>query len=274
VYTSSNDLSRFGRAILSSELLPPAKTNAWLKPTSYTRNTNSAYGMPWEILHSQSVTTDGHAVDFYTKDGGLTGYYSSLILVPEYNIVLTILVAGDSAACRKLQETLATTAVQGIENIVRPDIRKRYTGAYSTQPSLNSSIEFIVDDGAGIRITNWISNSTDMLPLAMGKYQSSDSKPDPEIRMTPTGLSRGGAEVWRWNPYSTEEDSTAYGVACQDSFDNYYYAGLSVMEVLMFLGEDGVVEKVGLPALRIELLRVGEEGQEMLGKNKGLFEEL
>ncbi|KAF2024499.1 beta-lactamase/transpeptidase-like protein [Setomelanomma holmii] len=68
-FSSANDMAAIGRAILSSSLLDPNTTRAWLQQT----------------------------VDLYTKSGNVAGYRANFVLVPDYDIGFVVLMAGRMA---------------------------------------------------------------------------------------------------------------------------------------------------------------------------------
>lgn len=82
MYSSNNGLLSFGASILSSKLLSPEKTRAWLKPRSFTSAAGLSVGSPWEITRGANLTSDGRNIDFYTKTGK-GDYINVLVLVPD-----------------------------------------------------------------------------------------------------------------------------------------------------------------------------------------------
>lgn len=85
-----SDLSKLGRAILTSDLLPPATTRRWLKPFTSTSNLRNAVGRPWEIYHFGSLPTDP-VIDVYMKTGSVGKYSSHFGLVPSHGVGFAIL---------------------------------------------------------------------------------------------------------------------------------------------------------------------------------------
>ncbi|KAK4646841.1 hypothetical protein QC761_0046930 [Podospora bellae-mahoneyi] len=83
-YSSINDLTRFGEAILRNEVgLSATQTRKWLKPLSQTSSLGTLIGAPWEIYRISNVTTDSRLIELYTKDGGLITYNSVFALIPD-----------------------------------------------------------------------------------------------------------------------------------------------------------------------------------------------
>jgi hypothetical protein len=91
--------------------------------------------MPWEILRSTKLTPDGRAVDIITKGGLLEGYYSSILMIPEFGIGVTILVAGDYPALVDLREKIIATLIPAVEKLVRDEIRKQYAVTWANWPN-------------------------------------------------------------------------------------------------------------------------------------------
>lgn len=65
------DLRTVGRSILSSTLLTAAQTRRWLKPLTFTSDTNVSVGAPWEIVRAPGLT---HSSYLYTKSGDIGLY--------------------------------------------------------------------------------------------------------------------------------------------------------------------------------------------------------
>ncbi|KAK7969580.1 hypothetical protein PG988_008653 [Apiospora saccharicola] len=104
-YTSTNDFLALGTAILSNKLLTPAQTRKWMKPKIATSSAGLMLGEPWEIYRADNVTTDGRLIEVYTKTGDIVGYDAIFCLVPDYDIVVSVLTGGfeaGSAAVMKL----------------------------------------------------------------------------------------------------------------------------------------------------------------------------
>ncbi|MCJ1358694.1 MAG: hypothetical protein MMC33_008694 [Icmadophila ericetorum] len=159
IYSSGNDLSTYLRGILSYSLLSVGRTNAWLKPQSFSPDLNSAYGMPWEIVRTQTKTFNGRTMDMYTKAGDLPGYHSLLALFPEYDLGLTILTARPIKALEYLQKQLTSSIVAEAESIFSDDLQ-RYTGTYS-DAATNTSLSLAFSSGKGLIIESWISRGVD-----------------------------------------------------------------------------------------------------------------
>ena len=187
---STKDLSSLGRAILKSSLLKPAQTRAWLKPVTHTASLSSSVGAPWEIFRFPGLTQDGRVIEFYTKSGGLLGYSSMLVLVPDYDIGLTIFVAGQGDSFTILTrfiEQIMRLFIPLIEQAGKKQAAARYAGTYG-DPSSNSSVDIIVDRGPGLVIKKWISNNIDVLKQYDSQFGSGSLVKYTDWRLYPSGL--------------------------------------------------------------------------------------
>jgi hypothetical protein len=165
IFTSISDLSAFGRAILSSDLLSPNTTRAWLKPTSFTSSINGFVGRPWEIYRSIVNTEDNRVVDMYTKGGNVGLYASLIVLIPDFDIGFSILIATETAVHPfAVAGILTDILVSDVEEAARLDADKKYAGTWRAQ-DINSSVVLSSEKGkSGLKIESWISNGTDMFP--------------------------------------------------------------------------------------------------------------
>jgi hypothetical protein len=132
IYSSANDLSKYLRSIILSTLLSQATINAWTKPYSWTLSgTNSAYEMPWEILRTSKGIPDGRATNIITKSGSLINYFSTIALLLELDLGVTILVARDSIALYDLCKQIIATLISTVDKLVRDKVRRSYCGLWA-----------------------------------------------------------------------------------------------------------------------------------------------
>ena len=73
LFFTTNDLAKFGTAILNSTLLDADQTRKWMKPVSHTARFEYFVGKPWEI-YRYTHPSSGLVTDIYTKLGD-AGYY-------------------------------------------------------------------------------------------------------------------------------------------------------------------------------------------------------
>lgn len=173
LFTSSNDLAKFGIAILNSTLLPSNTTRKWMKPHSHTASFTYSLGAPWEILRYLNPST-GKVTDLYTKLGD-SGYYgANIVLIPDYSAGFSILAASTGAerdvVTNVILDSITNTILPALEAQAALEATRNYVGTYeSTDSTLNSSITIafnqssVITSKSGLSITRWISNGTDVL---------------------------------------------------------------------------------------------------------------
>ena len=100
-YQSTADVTKLGRSILTSSLLPARTTRAWLQATAHTGYAMASIGRPWEILRRNVPVSTGsnttRVVDLFTKQGGGTAYTTLIAVAPDYGVGLSLLTAGPKA---------------------------------------------------------------------------------------------------------------------------------------------------------------------------------
>ncbi|KAL8918911.1 MAG: hypothetical protein Q9208_007092 [Pyrenodesmia sp. 3 TL-2023] len=269
IYTTTSDLSLLARAILNHALLDTSTTNAWFQPHSSSPSYSFAYGMPWEIFRTSSLLPSSKRIQtLVTKAGGLRGYTSQFLLLPEYDLAITLLVAGDGHALTWLREQILQTLVPAIDEITRHQTSTRLSGTYTAlaaNSTINSSLTLsMLPPPSGLTLTSWLSNSTDFLSLYMNVSQSASRQPGlGKVQLTPTRTKRGGnGEVWRAQFVLDEFDRGEVGVVDMrlvTDVDTFTYAARSVEEFVFFIDEVGRATRVELPGLRVELGREKEE---------------
>jgi len=176
MYTSSNDLSTLGRAILRSTLLKPAMTRRWMKPFSFTSDPKAMVGMPWGVRrielaesmffflffsplfflsHSSysflslfffSLLTELDSsyyqfVHTYNKAGNIGSYYALLALLPELDIGYTVLVAGQPPAglSMDIAEALTNTYLPTLTYVARTQANATFAGQYRYTGNLTTA---------------------------------------------------------------------------------------------------------------------------------------
>lgn len=200
MYSSNNDLLLFGSSILSSKLLRPEKARSWLKPKSFTSSSGLYVGSPWEIVVGANLTSDGRNIDFYAKTGNQYDYTAILVLVPHYDLVIAINLAGGQHSSLPEIEVIFSTLVKAlipaIDQAAKRDASLQYSGTYVS--GTNSSLKLPVDDG-GLLVSNFSVNGVD---VAAGLAANADAA-STSIRLYPTGIRSGNQSSWR-AVYSTE----------------------------------------------------------------------
>ncbi|KAI1100935.1 beta-lactamase/transpeptidase-like protein [Jackrogersella minutella] len=208
MYTSPSDLSRLGRAILRSTLLPPLVTRRWLRPVAFSSDPKSGVGMPWGVRQLPlSEDTPYQFATTFNKAGNLGKYMALLAIIPEFDIGFSVLLAGDppSGLGFNIADTLSNTYLPTMVNTARIQAYDMYGGDYSSSdPALNSSLSIVVDDQTpGLSLSSWTSNGTDLLwysvVLGLNVSNPDPYQVQPSVRLYPTGLwdatSDGGKRV-------------------------------------------------------------------------------
>ncbi|KAF2267746.1 beta-lactamase/transpeptidase-like protein [Lojkania enalia] len=252
MFASANDVSTLGRAILSSKLLAPSVTRAWMKPTSFTSSIIGFVGRPWEIYRSIIDAPNNRVVDIYTKSGNLGIYTSMLALIPDLGIGFTILVASEIGSHPlSASGILSDALIPAVQEAQRQSADAMFSGTYTAQGNANSSITLNTTKGKpGLGLVRWIANSADMF-LLFG---------DPvDFRVYPSNAEGG---MMRWKAVSGielgYEDWGAFS-ACPTWFgvDRPTW-GLFGLDDFAFGIEEGRAKSVEIGALKTVLRRIND----------------
>ncbi|KAJ9254981.1 hypothetical protein DTO195F2_6465 [Paecilomyces variotii] len=186
LYSSTKDMTTLGRAILNNTLISPALTRRWMRPVTHTGSLDSSVGAPWEIYSFQG---NGRVIDLYTKAGDLGSYSSMTVLSPDHGVEFTILAAGDdtTSLVAVLSDLISAQLLPALEQAAKVEANTTYAGTYeSVTATSNSSVSISIDDGPGLRVEKWISNSVDMFDVVSSSALTGIS--NPIIHLNPTGL--------------------------------------------------------------------------------------
>lgn len=175
LFSTTNDLAKFGLAILNSTLLSPSKTRKWMKPITHTASLTYSVGASWEIIRYFHPSTS-KVTDVYTKQGG-SGYYSGVVaLMPDYGAGFSILSAYTNGSERLLAtniilDHITDAILPALDAQATAEARYNFVGSYiSTDFVLNSSVTIALDETivsdtpSGLSTTSWISNGTRLCP--------------------------------------------------------------------------------------------------------------
>ena len=169
LFSTINDLAKFGVAILNSTLFPADLTRKWMKPITHTASLSYSVGAPWEIARYVHPST-GKVTDLYTKLGDSGDYGGCLVLIPDYNAGFSILGGSNST----LRSSVINLVLDYVTEIILPALEaqaaaeaaRNIVGTYvSTDSNLNSSVTVAVsvNGTSGLSVSRWISNGTDVL---------------------------------------------------------------------------------------------------------------
>ncbi|XXG96228.1 hypothetical protein Hte_002509 [Hypoxylon texense] len=271
-YSNTADLLSFGTGILKHVVLEAAKTRKWMKPASSTSSSGLLIGGPWEILRSSVVTKDARLVEFYCKAGNLNTYNNMLCLIPDYDIVITILSGGPQSNA-DLVDLVLTELVQGllpaIEDAGKNEVKPKFGGSYADATS-NSTITLSLDDGPGFAVSDWIVRGVDVIKN-YGSFAALSSSPKyraVSVRLYPTNLGSDCHTAWRavFDIGSPEEiaikESNSFwpDASCHTwgSMDRLTYGFRSMDEFVFSLVEDGPAQSVSLRTFQVDLKRAAE----------------
>lgn len=211
LYSSANDLAKFGQAILNYKLVDKTRSKAWLKPRTHTSSLGISVGAPWEICRANNLTVDGRIIDVYSRIGDIPDYNALFAVIPDYGLSMSVLSAGPESNLDN-QLYIATRVLQplvrSLEAAGKAEATLNYAGRYENLQT-NSSIELRVDEQSGLHVKNWIMNGHDVLEDYAGISSfgaSSSSSSYLSVRMFPTGLESRNHSAWR-AVYSTLDPS-------------------------------------------------------------------
>jgi CubicO group peptidase (beta-lactamase class C family) len=259
MFSSANDLSAVGRAILSSTLLPANTTRAWLQPTAFTSSLTGAVGHGWEIYRHILSADANRVVDIFSKAGNWGSYGANLFLLPSYNIGVTILQAGSRGTTAVMSNLLATHLIPALEEAAREETDAAFAGTY-TISGQNSSLTLTTTPGlAGLSITTWIRAGTDItaLPLFADPAATSPRR----FQLYPTNAHgdyaapRDGTQSWRVKYFDWRGDGPFDACGSWATVDRPTY-GLAGIDEFVFTLEAGRVKSVRPAAWKEEFTRV------------------
>jgi CubicO group peptidase (beta-lactamase class C family) len=216
IWSTPNDLMTFLRSILNHDLLSGPRTRWWLQPRSLLPSLHQLVGAPWEILRpDDSEITYARPIDIYTKSGGVDGYAGYGIVVPEYDLAVSINAAGNSSgrAVQAIMPIVMEALIPFADAHAREQAKANYAGTY-TLPNSNNSITIALDDGPGLSITAFNMNGVPVLrslAALLGQDFATFS-----ARLYPTDPDSLGTakEFWRISLDSTTTPETYADNAC------------------------------------------------------------
>ena len=184
--SSITDLSRLGRALLTSDLLDAVELRRWLKPVTSTSNLRNAVGRPWEVYHYSDAATDP-IIDVYTKTGTVGRYSSYFGLVPSLNIGFAILAADSEREAPDLNAyaDLTLAALVQIQELGYREVNETIVGAYHGRGNATLSLQLTGPD-PGIAVSTLSANGTDWLSDIAERAGIQSEYLD--LRLYPTGL--------------------------------------------------------------------------------------
>ncbi|KAF4629589.1 hypothetical protein G7Y89_g8558 [Cudoniella acicularis] len=296
VYSSTGDLGTIGRSILNSTLPSGAQTRRWMKPVAHTASLTTSIGAPWEIQRTK-LDDSGRIVDLYTKDGKLGSYGSYMILIPDYNVGFTILVAGASSDADVLAGFVTDAFLPALEAAAKTQADSLYSAVYQIPVnktvganSSNTMLKISTHDSIpGLVLKMWSSSGTfvpSLFPLleTLGTGDVNDSIQTLEnmqagqaqidinsvsITLFPTGLKSStpdGGEVISFRGVfginSTTVDTSPFADpdAAWEIADQFIYGNSGLDEFFITLDKNGEVVSIENALLQQKLVKVSGLG--------------
>ncbi|EAW13497.1 serine hydrolase domain-containing protein [Aspergillus clavatus NRRL 1] len=276
LYVPSKDMSTFLRYILANYRdIADTKLN-WLLPGSFMAGMGNFYGMPWEIFRTDKIlladggqACGGRPVTFFTKEGGHPGYRTLVLLVPEYDLGITIFTAGDRWFLDEVREMLTVPLIRAADELAARQVGETYVGSYkSASAEGGAKFTLTYTPTHGLEISEWVVNSTDVLDFVSERFLSPTSTAF-HAQLIPSGLYRDEekqvGEVWRIANVVDKEASTAVW----DDFyltdvDRMTYAGRQFSDVVFWDKDEktGMFGKVELTAFGVNVTRVLDQKAE------------
>ncbi|KAI1634075.1 beta-lactamase/transpeptidase-like protein [Biscogniauxia mediterranea] len=264
LYASVSDVSALGRAILNYQLLSPVMTRRWLKPFSFSSDPKAMVSVPWGARRINLGQPYRH-VTAYNKAGRIGDYSSLLIIIPDFDIGISILVAGDLPPNSNfgLADVVGEPLLPAVEQAAREEADALYSGHYvSPDSSMNSSMTITTDEKPGLSITQWFSNGTNFQWIAT-VLQNEYASVTPSTRLYPSGLEGAGADGGKRVVFKVLfEDASApsrenkmFSTDCGTwiTVESVIYGSAAMDELIFNLNSAGQVLSVTSPSLRITL---------------------
>jgi hypothetical protein len=237
-----------------------------MKPKAHTASVSFSVGAPWEIWRTRSSISTGYVVDFYTKSGSDDQYQALLILVPDFNIVVSLLCAGPDAgpAITMAAEVILQTLLPVVDGVAKNQTNHRFGGRYVSPDEHNSSLVLTTDDGPGLLVKEWLSNGVDIKDAAQAYSNATRGGDIRSVRLFPaTPTARNDSQVSFRAVFETVPagyDATltrVFGNAKQWSqVDQLMYGEIAVDDFTFALDGRGVATAVSPRVLRDTLTKV------------------
>ncbi|KAJ5775089.1 uncharacterized protein N7511_000100 [Penicillium nucicola] len=266
LFSTTNDLAKFGVGLLNSTLLPSEKTREWMKPVTHTASLRYSVGKPWEIhrfVHDKS----GIVTDIYTKLGDSGSYGGIVAVIPEFNAGFSFLGASSLASRSPLMllaiDLITDSIIPALMEQAAAEASQKFAGTYRAQ-SLNSSITFSVvsptQSEPGLQVTSWISNGTDITPQIQALFGGHNA------RLVPTVVPEDATGKIAFRSYTTLPVKPTVGIGASSSLfsslyhvnnwltlDSLLWGGLATDLFIFDVEKDGKVKAVTPAAYRVKM---------------------
>ncbi|KAI1172666.1 beta-lactamase/transpeptidase-like protein [Nemania sp. FL0916] len=266
IYTSIGDLSEIGRSILSYKLLDPIITRRWLKPFSFSTDPHASVGVPWGARRINVAGQPYRWITAFNKAGRISDYSSVLAIIPDYDIGISVLLAGELPpnANFNLLDIVGGVLIPAIEEAARAEAGALYSGhyAFSNTTQLNSSMTITTDDQPGLGVSQWISNGTDFGYISAA-LQSGYTPIKPRIRLYPAGLEgpgfNGGKKVVFKAVFedadAPSQEKAMFSTDCATWINvaSVIYGSAAMDELIFDVDSNGKVTSITSPSLRVTM---------------------
>lgn len=180
LYSNAKDLGIWLRYVLGSFNAHAHGALNWFGPAAYSGGVTNFYGLPWEILRVKTnevsqILESERALTIVSKGGGLPGYSTEIVMIPEFGIGLTILVAGNGTILKKIWDLAITGIVELAEQVVLQEMSKKYAGTYDDGTG-NSSMVLAVSEEDGLHVESLTMNTVDVVKGLTQIYASDGSE--------------------------------------------------------------------------------------------------
>jgi len=225
-----------------------------------------AIGMPWEIFRPTVLPLETRPVDLYTKSGNFPGYAAQLVVIPEYEISIVLLAAGENSyeVVDYLLDLVSPAAVLRAEAVAKATAKATYTGTFNAESGNISDAQMVlvIDKGPGVKISTWTNLGVDMLQTFASVMFELETSDNLDARLYPIGEN----DMWRVvfeNISPRHNDRPVTGPACRNwmAVDNFRYGMLPVDEFRFTLedSQDGTLRATALEAIGLRSVMVRDD---------------
>jgi hypothetical protein len=267
IWSTPSDFFTWTKSLLEYKSLSAADTRKWFQPHASLPSLQQLVGAPWEIFRPTDLNLKTtRPIDIITKAGGITGYTSYAIVVPEYKIAIAITAAGNdaTAAALALLPMMVKQLVPYADAQAYAQATAKYTGSYGNSHT-KTFLNIAADDGPGLSLKSFTVNGIDMLQ-ALAKATGIKSA-NPTARIYPTDQDTFGKDgKEKWNILFDREINGDGGFAQMQCMswnfgDAAKYVGQPLDTVVFDVGERGNVAAVELLGWRTSLVKTPREDQ-------------
>ncbi|KAF2853573.1 beta-lactamase/transpeptidase-like protein [Plenodomus tracheiphilus IPT5] len=260
LWSTPNDMLKLLQALQRGDLMSKAKLRGWMKPRDFLTSPQQYTGVAWEILRPTDLAVNfSRPIEIWTKAGGVPGYASYAVLVPEYNIALTINLAGGSTiytAAIELLAIISETLIPYADTLARTQASAKYAGTYVFKTAnVTNTLTLSANNGPGLSIDTFTVNNVDVL-LALAGTTAATSLNNFSARLYPTDPDSLGTAQENWRLLQDQRDTVKgfaeLGCASWNFGDWGRYNGRA-LDTFVFEVEEGKVRGVELEGWGVRL---------------------